>query len=287
MIRLLVFLVGDLIKDTKDRVWQLYLKLKVVVEYVCAPQLTSEQILNMKHLIQEYLKERCSDDFPIEMHVTIKTHNQEHFADLYEMMGPLSQLWTLRFESKHAFLSRILALARNHVNVIRTMALKDQLYSCYLSTGELFLQGTQTSNPCPLVIDKYPEPEVQLLLKKHLFTDSAVDVRSVITDEQECKCYCWILLKKEDSKITIGMLKYIICDGPDIFFILTKYSATFMHDYGIYELKEEEFEYELELLSNLVDIRTESVYEFNGKLCFALKYAMLEESKLADQSMDM
>lgn len=284
LIRLFVFLIGDLVKDTTDPVWQLYLKLRVVVEHVCAPQLTMEQILNMKHLIRDYLQSRCSDDLPIELPTTAKTHYTGHFADLYELMGPLCQIWTLRFESKHAFLGRILNLARTHVNITRTMALKDQLYNCYLSTGELFAEGTKKLKPCPLVIDKYPEAEVQNLLQEHLFTNDAVDVKGITIDGQEFKCKEWILLKKDGPTITIAQIKYIISDGFDTFFVLSKHSASLILEYGIYAINEKSCGYELSLHSNLIDLIPQPVYEFNEALCFALKYAMLEASELDNEN---
>ncbi|KAK3907799.1 Zinc finger protein 143 [Frankliniella fusca] len=280
LIRLFVFFVGDLV-ETSDPVWQLYLKLKCFVEYVCAPQLTLEQICHMKYLSVEYLRSRYDEDLPIQLNTTVKTHYTAHFADLYELEGPLCQAWTLRFESKHALLGRALEASKTHVNVITTMGKKDQLFSSYLLTQEIFPDGPQDMKKAsPVVKSDYPDC-FQPVLQRRVFTPNALDVRAVTVDNQEFKRGIYLLLNKEGDTIFVGKIMFIICDGLDTFFLTNKYESIFLQGYGIYEVQSEEpVIFELLHYSSSSDISIQPVYDFNDKQCFSLKHALLEESTM-------
>ncbi|XP_052129033.1 uncharacterized protein LOC127750717 [Frankliniella occidentalis] len=274
LIRLFVLIVGDLVV-TSDPVWQLYLKLKCLIEYVCAPQLTLEQINHMKYLSVDYLIARCEENSTIKMHTTIKTHYTAHFADLYELEGPLCQAWTLRFESKHAVLGRELEMSRTHVNVISTMAKKDQLLTSYLVTQDMFPESPyDQKKACRVVKDKYPV-HYQTILQGRVFTEDAQDVQTVTVDNQEFRRGNHLLLSKKEDTITVAKIQYIICDQVDTFLLVEKYESTLLKDYGIYELKSDQHALSSEILrySSSADCVLQPVYEFEEKQC---KYAMLE-----------
>ncbi|KAK3924156.1 INO80 complex subunit 1 [Frankliniella fusca] len=281
LIRLFVFFVGDLVKDTTDPVWQLYLQLKCFIEYVCAPQLTLEQICQMKFLSVEYLKARCDTNLPIKLNTTSKTHYTAHFADLYELEGPLCHAWTLRFESKHAVLGRALEMGRTHVNIIASMAKKDQLYSSYLFTQEIFPEGPVNKKMAVPMVEKNYAPEYQPSLRRRVFTDKAVDVEVVTVDNQEYRRGNYLLLEKQEDGITVGKIVNIICDHLDIFFLLNKYQSVFLQNYGIYEVQSEQpVDFQLLHYSSSSDCAPQPIYEFAEKQCFSPKYVMLEPSKL-------
>ncbi|KAK3918864.1 Metal regulatory transcription factor 1 [Frankliniella fusca] len=281
LIRLFVFFVGDLVQDTSDNVWLLYLQMKSFIEYVCAPQLTVEQICHMKYLSTEYLKARSSEDLPIVLNTNAKTHYTAHFADLYELEGPLCQAWTLRFESKHALLGRVLEMSRTHVNVIATMAKKDQLFNSFLLTQEMFPEGPRNlKHAVPVVLDKYPEAFKEVI-RGRVFTEDALDVQAVTIDSQDFKKGDNILLNKEEQLITVGKIMFIICDHKDSFFLVTKYRSVPLLNYGVYEVQTQcSLGCELVHYKSDSDCILQAVYDFHDKLCFSLKYAVLEKSKL-------
>lgn len=52
-------MIGDRIKTTvEDNVWQLCLKLREVVDLICAPKIHTNQVAYLKVLIEEFLKLR-------------------------------------------------------------------------------------------------------------------------------------------------------------------------------------------------------------------------------------
>lgn len=99
---LLTILVGTRIKNPlEDQVWKLCLKLREIVEIVCAPKIHTNQVAYLKLLVEEYLESRAAvfSDQPLKP----KHHFLLHYPDLIIKFGPLIRLWTLRFASKHTY----------------------------------------------------------------------------------------------------------------------------------------------------------------------------------------
>lgn len=58
LLQLFPIINGDRIKDTQDRVWQVVIMLKEVVELVCSPKISAAQVSFLQVHIQEYLETR-------------------------------------------------------------------------------------------------------------------------------------------------------------------------------------------------------------------------------------
>lgn len=114
-------------------VWQLVLQLRQIVELICAPKITAGQIAYMKVLIEEYLQSR-KESFP-DQPLKPKHHYLSHYPDLTIRFGPLIHLWTLRFESKHAYFKQCARKLHNFKSICSTLAERHQLLQAYLSAG--------------------------------------------------------------------------------------------------------------------------------------------------------
>lgn len=97
-------IVGDIVTDPTDDVWNLTLQLKDIVDMVCAQKISVAQVAYLDILIQEYLESRKAL-FP-ECHLRPKHHFLRHYPALILKFGPLIRLWTMRFESKHSYFKR-------------------------------------------------------------------------------------------------------------------------------------------------------------------------------------
>ena len=135
-IRLLPILIGDRILDKNDSVWCLMLLLRNIVELVCAPSISENQVAWLQELIRDYLQQRCElfPDHP----VTPKHHFLAHYSQLIIQFGPLIRVWTLRFESKHSYFKNAARKLRNFKNLCQTLADRHQLLQAYLGAGSLF-----------------------------------------------------------------------------------------------------------------------------------------------------
>jgi hypothetical protein len=60
LLRMLVLLIGDRIKDPENEVWQLYLLLKKIVELVCSKSIAHSQVAYLHVLVEDYQDRRLS-----------------------------------------------------------------------------------------------------------------------------------------------------------------------------------------------------------------------------------
>ena len=124
LIRLLPLVIGSRVPVLCEE-WDAFLGLKEIVEYVCAPQLTNQQLVYLESFVEEWLAS-LSRVFPGQFKMTPKFHYIIHYASQIRQHGPLKYLWTLRFENKHQELKRLAKSSRNTRNLARTVALGHQ-----------------------------------------------------------------------------------------------------------------------------------------------------------------
>ena len=104
LVRMFSLLVFGLIRNTKDKVWKLYLSLKEIVELVCSQKISHRQILYLDVICKDYV-DRRKKHFP-SFSLKPKHHFLIHYAELTIKFGPLMRLWTLRMQSKHLYFKR-------------------------------------------------------------------------------------------------------------------------------------------------------------------------------------
>lgn len=91
-LRFMPLCVGDKTADTSDCVWQLILVMREVVELVCAPRSSPEQVSHMNDKIEAYieLRMKCFPDNKLKP----KHHYITHYPALTMQCGPLIHIWT-------------------------------------------------------------------------------------------------------------------------------------------------------------------------------------------------
>ena len=102
LIRLLPVLIGIKI-PTDDDVWYLLMELKDIVELCFAPCITEHAVGYLATKIAAH-KRLYKELFP-QTNLKPKHHYVEHYPQLIREFGPLTNMWTMRFEAKHSFLS--------------------------------------------------------------------------------------------------------------------------------------------------------------------------------------
>lgn len=91
LLRLLPILDGNQIKNPlEDKTWQVCLKLREIVELICAPKFHVNQVAYLKIIIREYLRSREAL-FP-DTRAKPKHHFLLHYPDLILKCGPLIRL---------------------------------------------------------------------------------------------------------------------------------------------------------------------------------------------------
>ncbi|XP_052126416.1 uncharacterized protein LOC113206767 [Frankliniella occidentalis] len=274
LLRLFPLIIGkERILDAADSHWQLYLKLKEICEYICAPSYTAQLVADMKGLIYEYMQERQEvlGTLPKPKH-----HFVSHYADLVVLMGPIIHLFTMRFESAHSFFKRVARTCKNFINIGLTMSEKAALYFCYLSTGTFIDEGFLVQDKQPLNKSKYGKEIEDYLIHLNLSAHTK-EITSARVDSVEFKKGCWILLgnaEENDNEIVIGHTQCLLFENGEVKILFSTHRATLWDEYGLYTIDSKCLNYKCMPVKDLSYPISQSVYNFYGKQCFSLKHIL-------------
>lgn len=223
--------------DANDPVWKLVIMLKEIVEYVCAPQISLDQVAEMKLLINEYLEQRKSifSDVPLRP----KHHYMQHYPDLTVKFGPLIRLWTLRFESKHSYFKRVVAASKNFKNLTSMLSNKHQLLQAYLMNGVLFSEEWAPEKSFPFNLLHY-NTDMQnavknVVVESRLSVCEKITIRGVQYSIEQFICIERI---KENNNCLFGKIMLILF-GQRIYFIVKCVIGEWDYEHGLYELQGE------------------------------------------------
>jgi len=121
LIRIFPFVVGDSI-NFSDSHWELYTLLNDITEVCFVSVVRLETVPQLKENVAEYLR-LFKELFP-EKPFTPKQHYLVHFPKVILLLGPLINLWAMRFEAKHQYFKDLkkilnfknicLSLSRHH-----------------------------------------------------------------------------------------------------------------------------------------------------------------------------
>lgn len=240
-IRLFPLFVLGKVKDFKDKVWLLILKLRQITELICAPRISKRQIGMLLILIEEYLYDRAQN-FP-DQALKPKHHFLCHYPSLMIKFGPLIHLWTLRFESKHSYFKRCARAVKNFLNLSHSLAQKHQMLQAYYSAGSLFTEDA--------ILEKCTELSLTLIssnMKQTLFS------RGISIEQCVCASVAtfrgttyregqFVVLPSFSNAVTqtctiltypvaFGKIKLIIQhkESEQLYFIVEEYSSVYTQD---------------------------------------------------------
>jgi hypothetical protein len=125
--RYLGVMIGDLI-PAGDRVWDLYILLRKFLCMLLSKDTQKNISVLLKTLISEHhqLYLTLFDDT-----LKAKFHHLLHYPRMFDMVGPLVNTWSMRYESKHKESKTTAAVSVSRKNITFTLALKHQLKFAY------------------------------------------------------------------------------------------------------------------------------------------------------------
>lgn len=137
--RLLPLFIGQYVPED-DQTWSVYLMLRNIVDYLLSPSITTDQIDTLKGMIENFVAMRLTlwPDVPLKP----KTHFMLHYCTQISQFGPLSHLWTLRFEAKHQQLLELFKPIKCTKNVCKTLATQHQFRTALSSSNRVLLTNT-------------------------------------------------------------------------------------------------------------------------------------------------
>jgi len=125
--RYLCLIVGDLVPEN-SKIWQVYIILRQIVDIVFSKSIKFKDINLLKVLISEH-HELYMQVF--NTHLKPKHHHMIHYPMIIQKSGPLSMMWSMRFEAKHKQFKDAANSTSSRKNVLYTLALKHQLHLSY------------------------------------------------------------------------------------------------------------------------------------------------------------
>lgn len=144
LLRLLPLLIGSSIPE-KEPSWEILMDLKEIVEIIVSTNISEEILCYLETKIYDHHK-LLLDTFP-DFKCLPKHHFIEHYVHLIRCFGPLVDLWTIRFESKHSFFKKVVHDVLNFKNILLTLSSKhQQMMAYYLDGKSLFKPKLYTTS---------------------------------------------------------------------------------------------------------------------------------------------
>lgn len=128
LVRYFTLIIGEFIMED-DEVWLLYLTLRQILDNLLRHRYYECNIRELASLIEELLDSysKITKDS-----IKPKFHFMTHYPSFIKKFGPLTQVWTMRHESKHR-VSKIAARSvATRINICKTVAVRNQLTLNYI-----------------------------------------------------------------------------------------------------------------------------------------------------------
>ncbi|KAJ8034877.1 hypothetical protein HOLleu_21895 [Holothuria leucospilota] len=274
LLRLLPFLIGVKIPNYEDPVWQLFLTLKNIVDIVCAPQTSEDQIAVLQDLISEYLEYRV-DLFP-EVNLRPKHHYLVHYPWLALQFGPLIWMWTLRFESKHSYFKRTLRYSGNFKNVGLTLSEKHQLLQAYITSSNIFSDTVECFNGIQFQEDLYNAQIIDSIkaCQPEVPVPCLVSNRAYYKGTEYKKGQYLVVNMLED--VVLGCILLILTTTREMFFVCQNFKAFLDCKLGLYQLSAIPESISCVHVHAIKDYYPLHAYVINGRKYVSFKHAVLD-----------
>ncbi|VDI00934.1 Hypothetical predicted protein [Mytilus galloprovincialis] len=105
-----------------------------IVKLLMASVISVETVAMLKIMIESHLK-KFKDLFP-EKTIIPKQHYLVHLLNAIIRYGPLTQVWSMRYEGKHQFIKQRMSGNPNFKNVVKSLSERCVMYEASLNIGE-------------------------------------------------------------------------------------------------------------------------------------------------------
>lgn len=274
LLRLLPIYVGSKIENPIDSdVWQLCLKLKEMVELICAPKICHNEIGYLKFLTQEYVSVRSSL-FPYES-LKAKHHYLLHYADLILHFGPLIRLWTLRFESKHSYFKNCARKLHNFLHLCKTLAERHQMLQSYLACGQLFPPKIQSVSETHIHNTQLYNTKIQTAIRAaNCVTQSTSEVSGVVYKGTKYTNGLVVVVDHNSCGYIFGKISLILISPTDVHFVAELYESVLLSDLGVHSLQKYDPKYVCVNADSLLDYYPLPVYKVAGISVVSLHHSV-------------
>jgi len=222
-------------KKRNNDLWEMILCLRKIMLILLSFKISVSQIEILNNLIIEYIYLR-QKLFPKEQ-MKPKHHYLLHYAYLIKIFGPIRQLWTLRFESKHQYFKQAVKHSSCFKNILLSLATKHQLLNALnLTQNSIFSDniiindiGIEyiANNYCPLINE---------IINSNIFLNKKICVTKDVTFHGiNYRTGMIVCFKKDEfGNYCLLRLSHIIVSNNEIFFIGKSFNIVYDNDLGLY-----------------------------------------------------
>jgi len=239
LLLILPFTFLDGLSNEKEKVydlWEMLLCLRRVMLILLSFKLSVSQIEILNNLIIEYmyLRQKLFPEEPMKP----KHHYLLHYPYLIKIFGPIRQLWTLRFESKHQYFKRVIKHSSCFKNVLLSLATKHQLLNAF----NLAQDNTFNDN---IIIndtgDKYNannySPLINKIINSNISASKEICISKDVTFHSiNYRIGTIVCLKKDEfgNFCLLRLSHILIVSNNEIFFIGKLFNVIYDNDLGLY-----------------------------------------------------
>jgi len=237
LLRLLPLMIGSLIPHG-DEHWSFLLELKDIVDMVFSYKLSDCHILSLTIKIQDHLA-AFKDLFPAR-NLLPKHHFMLHYPRLMSLLGPLRLAWCMRFESKHAYFSKLAKVMNNFKSLCSSFAIRHQLKQAYCLTCETGFQSRDThfSRTVPVTKDSFEGDVCDKLVDSGLCLDNKLyQCRFVQIDGITYYKNMFVVVTCQNDTPVFGRIQNILLQELVPRFVLHLFHSCFCSHLGAFSLE--------------------------------------------------
>jgi len=237
LLRLLPLMIGRLVPDS-DLHWCFLIELKCIVEMIFSHKISECHTAFMVLKVQDHLA-AYQELFP-GRNLLPKHHYLLHYPRLTSLLGPLRFACCLRFESKHAYFTRLAKVVNNFKSLCSTLAVRHQLKQAYCQTSECgFLeQDIVLSRTVVVNKEEMPTHTVTLLVNSGIsVTDMLHQCRFVTISGITYHKNMYVVVSCHSDDVVFGRIKDIFVQDLVPRFLLHICRSTYSLHFGAYALE--------------------------------------------------
>jgi hypothetical protein len=131
---------GDLVPIGNEH-WKLYILLRQIVSLILSKHVTDEDAMLLKTLISEHHSILLNTFSEL---LKPKYHHMLHYPRSMQKVGPLVNMWCMRYESKHRLSKQSANVVASRTDISKTLAMKHQLKLCNIFLNKLGFNNTNS-----------------------------------------------------------------------------------------------------------------------------------------------
>ena len=164
LMRHIALMIGDTVPEGDDH-WELLLALLECMDIIFSPVVSKGDTVYLAHLIHDH-HSLFLELFP-DRHLKPKHHFMLHYPSAMQFIGPLINLWVMRFEAKHNFARRLSHIVCNFRNIAKTLAYRNQMQLCYgvLSKQTLAERDLEVGPGSTLIVASIDHPYAEAVVQ--------------------------------------------------------------------------------------------------------------------------